>query len=307
MVNIGLIGLGVIGQIYAANLIRAFGPIYVFDSERKRTEAAVNLGAVSSENGAELASSSEMIILALPSPEAVRSAVCGEDGILTGARPGTIIVDLSTIDPKTAVDMHERAKAAGVDYLDSPISGGQPGGAGTDGARAANVTFMVSGDEGAFERARPVMEALGEKFFFLGEAGTGTKVKLLSNFVSGMVNLISAEAFALGAAAGVDAKTLMDVFDETDADCYFMQNYVRPRIERGDFEPGFSIDLQYKDLRLMSEWAREDGIPVPINELGVQLYQMARAAGLGGKDLVESVNYWAGVAGTPPACQEFYG
>ena len=122
-------------------------------------------------------------------------------------------------------------------------------------------------------------------------------MKLLSNFVSGMVNLISAEAFALGAAAGIDAKTLMDVFDETDADCYFMQNYVRPRIERGDFEPGFSVDLQYKDLKLTSEWSREEGVPTPINDLGVQLYQMARAAGLGNKDLVESVNYWARVSG----------
>ena len=297
MPKIGLVGLGVIGQIYAANLVRAFGPVSVYDSDKERLRTAVKLGAVASGGGVELAEASEVIILALPNPEAVRAAMVGEDGLLEGTRPGTVIVDLSTIDPTTAVDMHARAKERGVDYLDSPISGGQPGGAGTDGARAANVTFMVSGDRDAFKRAKPVMKALGEKFFFLGEAGMGTKVKLLSNFVSGMVNLISAEAFALGAATGIDPKTLMDVFDETDADCYFMQNYVRPRIERGDFEPGFSVDLQYKDLRLTSEWAREEGIPVPINDLGVQLYQMARAAGLGHKDLVESVNYWARVSG----------
>ena len=297
MPKIGLVELGVIGQIYAANLVRAFGPVYVYDSDQERIRTAVKLGAVASGGGVELAEASEVVILALPNPEAVRAAMVGEDGLLEGARPGTVIVDLSTIEPPTAVEMHARAMERGVDYLDSPISGGQPGGAGTDGAKAANVTFMVSGDRDAFEKAKPVMKALGEKFFFLGEAGTGTKVKLLSNFVSGMVNLISAEAFALGAAAGIDPKTLMDVFDETDADCYFMQNYVRPRIERGDFEPGFSVDLQYKDLRLTSEWAREEGIPVPINDLGVQLYQMARAAGLGHKDLVESVNYWARVSG----------
>ena len=297
MPKIGLVGLGVIGQIYAANLIKVFGPICVYDAVSERMETAVGLGGVEVGSGAEMARVSEVVVLALPNPEAVRSVMEGEEGLLEGARAGTVIVDLSTIDPKTAVETYEKAKSVGVDYLDSPISGGQPGGAGTDGARAANVTFMVSGDEAAFEKAKPVMEALGEKFFFLGEAGTGTKVKLLSNFVSGMVNLISAEAFAVGAAAGIDAKTLMDVFDETDADCYFMQNYVRPRVERGDFEPGFSIDLQYKDLRLMSEWAREEGIPAPINDLGVQLYQMARAAGLGGRDLVESVNYWARVSG----------
>ena len=297
MPKIGLVGLGVIGQIYAANLTRAFGPIYVYDNARERMTPVEKLGALASGSGADLASLSEVVLLALPNPEAVRAAVDGKDGVLEGARPGTVIVDLSTIDPKTAIDMHARAKERGVDYLDSPISGGQPGGAGTDGAKAANVTFMVSGDRDAFERAKPVMEALGEKFFFLGEAGTGTKVKLLSNFVSGMVNLISAEAFALGAAAGISPKTLMDVFDETDANCYFMQNYVRPRIERGDFDPGFSVDLQYKDLKLTSEWSRDEGVPTPINDLGVQLYQMARAAGLGHKDLVESVNYWARVSG----------
>lgn len=297
MPRIGLVGLGVIGQIYAVNLMKAFGPIYVYDVVRPHMAVARSLGGIVCESGEELAAASEVIVLALPNPEAVRAAMGKQNGLLEGAASGTVIVDLSTIDPLTALEMFQIAEEQGVDYLDSPISGGQPGGAGTDGARAANVTFMVSGDRAAFERAKPVMQALGEKFFFLGKAGTGTKVKLLSNFVSGMVNLISAEAFALGAAAGIDAKTLIDVFDETDADCYFMQNYVRPRIERGDFEPGFSIDLQYKDLRLMSEWAREEEVPVPINELGVQLYQMARAAGLGGKDLVESVNYWAGVSG----------
>ena len=297
MPKIGLVGLGVIGQIYAANLIRAFGPINVYDVARPHMAMVKSLGGVTADSGAELAAASEVIILALPNPEAVLAAMCGQNGVLEGAKNGSIVVDLSTIDPMTALEMFQVAKEQGVDYLDSPISGGQPGGAGTDGAKAANVTFMVSGDRQAFERAKPVMKALGEKFFFLGEAGTGTKVKLLSNFVSGMVNLISAEAFALGAASGIDAKTLMDVFDETDADCFFMQHYVRPRVERGDFEPGFSVDLQYKDLRLTSEWAREEGIPTPINDLGVQLYQMAQAAGLGHKDLVESVNYWARLSG----------
>ena len=297
MPKIGLVGLGVIGRIYAANLIRRLGPIRVYDNVRENVTAVEKLGAVASDSAADLAAASEVVVLALPNPEAVRSVVDGVDGLLEGAKRGAVIVDLSTIDPKTAVDMYEKAKAVGVDYLDSPISGGQPGGAGTDGAKAANVTFMVSGDKDAFEKARPVMECLGKRFFFLGAAGTGTKVKLLSNFVSGMVNLISAEAFALGAASGIGPGTLMDVFDETDANCFFVQHYVRPRMERGDFEPGFSVDLQYKDLRLTSEWSREEGVPTPINDLGVQLYQMARAAGLGHKDLVESVNFWARVSG----------
>ena len=171
MPKIGLVGLGVIGQIYAANLTRAFGPIYVYDSARERMTTVEKLGALASGSGADLASSSEVVLLALPNPEAVRAAVDGKDGLLEGARPGTVIVDLSTIDPKTAIDMHARAKERGVDYLDSPISGGQPGGAGTDGAKAANVTFMVSGDREAFERAKTCDGSSRREVFLSGGGG----------------------------------------------------------------------------------------------------------------------------------------
>ena len=113
MPKIGLVGLGVIGQIYAANLTRAFGPIYVYDSARERMTTAEKLGALASGSGADLARSSEVVLLALPNPEAVRAAVDGKDGVLEGARPGTVIVDLSTIDPKTAIEIHARAKERG--------------------------------------------------------------------------------------------------------------------------------------------------------------------------------------------------
>ena len=124
MPRIGLVGLGVIGQIYAANLIRSFGPIYVYDNARQRMTGVKRMGALATESPADLASLSEVVLLALPNPEAVQSAVDGKDGLLEGANPGTVIADLSTIDPKTAVEMHKRAKERGVGYLDSPISGG---------------------------------------------------------------------------------------------------------------------------------------------------------------------------------------
>ena len=175
MPKIGLVGLGVIGRIYAANLTRAFGPIYVYDSARERMAAVEKLGALASESGADLASSSEVVLLALPNPEAVRAAVDGKDGLLEGARPGTVIVDLSTIDPKTAIDMHARAKELGVDYLDSPISGGQPGGAGTDGAKAANVTFMVSGDRGCVREGKACDGSSRREVLLSGGGGDGNE------------------------------------------------------------------------------------------------------------------------------------
>src|SRR5439155_1979056 len=116
------------------------------------------------------------------------------------------------------------------------ISGGQPGGAGTDGARAANVTFMVGGEREAYERALPILELLGTRFFYLGPSGMGSTVKLISNLMSGLHNLVASEAFVLGAAAGIGPETLLEGFDETDARSFHLTDYFAPRIRRHDFE-----------------------------------------------------------------------
>ena len=297
MTDVGLVGMGVIGRIYAVNLLKAYQQIRVYDLDQEKAGALADRGARPVETARALAEASDVIIMALPSPEAVESVMSGPKGLLSGVRSGAIIVDLSTIDPDTSIRMYGLARDKGVAYLDAPISGGAPQSAGTDGARNANVTFMVSGDEDAFERARPVMESLGKEFFYLGPSGMGTIVKLLSNLVSGLINLVCAEAFVLGAAAGIKPETLLEVFDETDANSYFLKDYISPRIKGRDFEPGFSVDLMYKDHRLAGELAKRLGIPLPLNDLATQIYQMQRAQGLGQKDLVEAVRFWGRVSG----------
>jgi 3-hydroxyisobutyrate dehydrogenase-like beta-hydroxyacid dehydrogenase len=171
------------------------------------------------------------------------------------------------------------------------------GGAGTDGARAATISFMVGGDREAYQRAIPLMEILGRRHFYLGPSGTGSTVKLISNLIAGLHNLVASEAFVLGAAAGIAPDTLLEVFDGTDAKSFWLTDYFAPRIERRDFEPGFSVDLQYKDHRLASELGRRLGVPLLFNDLAVGVYQAMRAQGLGGKDLVESVNFLGRLSG----------
>src|SRR4051812_34856039 len=130
--NLGLIGLGAIGQIYAGHLLAANGQLVVYDQASARMSRVESQGATPSASAKELAGQCDTIVLALPSPEAVEHALCSAEGVLAGARPGTLVLDVSTIDPDTAVKMYRAARERGVQYLDAPVSGGAPGGAGTD-------------------------------------------------------------------------------------------------------------------------------------------------------------------------------
>ncbi len=296
MAAIGQIGLGVIGQLYAGHLLKA-GPLRVFDSDAGRLAEAAALGASPQASASHVAAEADLIVLSLPSPEAVRAVMTGPDGVLAGVRGQTVILDTSTVDPGTSRDMHEWALASGARYLDAPVSGGAPAGAGTDGARAATISFMVGGDRDAYEDAVGVMRLLGQRWFYLGPSGSGSTVKLISNLMAGLHNLVAAEAFVLAAAAGFSPETLFEVFDGTDAKSYWLTDYFEPRIRRRDFEPGFSVDLQYKDHRLAAELAQQLKVPAMLNGLAVQMYQLLRAQGLGGKDLVEAVNHLGRMAG----------
>jgi 3-hydroxyisobutyrate dehydrogenase-like beta-hydroxyacid dehydrogenase len=294
--SIGQIGLGAVGAHYADHILKAEGSIAVFDSDRLKRAYWAKRGATALDSPGAVASVSDYLLLSLPSPDAVKQVMQGQEGVLSAAKKGLLIIDCSTIDPPTCKAMYAAAKAKGMAYVEAPISGGQPGGAGTDGAKARNVTFMCGGEAGDFRRAQTILKLIGKKWHHLGPAGSGSTVKLISNHLAGLYNLCVSEAFVLGAAAGFDAKTLLKVFQDTDAKCFWMTDYFAPRLLRGDFEPGFSVDLQHKDHRLAGELASRLNVPVLFNQLALETYQMLKAQGLGGKDLVESVNFMARMA-----------
>jgi 3-hydroxyisobutyrate dehydrogenase-like beta-hydroxyacid dehydrogenase len=239
---------------------------------------------------ADAVDGSDAVLVSLPHPDADRAVLLGDRGAFAAARPGTLFVDTSTIDPPTARELYAAAVAAGLDYVEAPISGGEPLSAGMDGARKGNVTFMAGGDEPAFRRAETLFALLGAHWFHLGPAGTGATVKLVSNHLSGLYNLLGAEAFAVARAAGVEWDVLFRVFRHTDASSYWLFNYFEPRIRRGDFEPGFSVDLQHKDHRLFGELAASHAVPAPFNELALDAYGRLRAAGRGGRDVVDAIH-----------------
>ena len=213
-------------------------------------------------------------MLSLPSPAAVDDAMAG---ILETARVGTVVVDTSTVDPETNRRWHAAARARGVGYLDAPLSGGEPMEGGTDGARAASVTFMVGGEAADLARAEPVMRLLGSHVFHLGPSGTGSEVKLISNMCSGAYVLVVAEAFAAGTALGISPERLVEVFRHTDAKCYYVTDYLLPRLLAERFDDGFAVRLQLKDHRLFATWPSGSASPTPVNDLARATYEAAMA------------------------------
>lgn len=295
--SVGLLGLGSIGQIYGDHLLQAWPGLGVFDRDSARVARMVNAGAVARRSGSELGSTCGVIVVSLPNPPAVRQALAGEDGVFAGAASGTVIVDMSTVSPATSREMAALAAERGIDYLDAPVSGGAPMQGGVDGAGAGSLTFMVGGEESAFQRARSVMETLGDVFFHLGPSGSGSTVKLISNLVSGVYALVAAEAFTLGAAAGFAPERLVEVFQETDAKSFFMTDYLVPRLLRDDVQPGFSVALQLKDHRLASELGHEYGVPLLLNALATQIWEALRASGREGNDVTDAIRFMAEQAG----------
>jgi 3-hydroxyisobutyrate dehydrogenase-like beta-hydroxyacid dehydrogenase len=295
---VGLVGLGIMGKIYAGHLLAAGRSVVGCDVQPRGLESLAARGLHVAATAREVAARAGVVILALPNPDALRAAVLGDDGLLAGTPRAKLVIDLSTADPFTCRELHECARAQGIDYLEAPVSGGEPLSAGMEGAKAANITFMVGGERHAFERAIPTLSLLGKHWFYLGPAGCGAIVKLISNLISGVNNLVAAEGFVLGAAAGIPWETLVEVFKHTDAKSYQMTDYMEPRMKRRDFDPGFTVDLQYKDLRLAGELGHRLKVPLLFNDLALQVYQVLRAAGRGGRDLTEALNLmgeWAGV------------
>jgi 3-hydroxyisobutyrate dehydrogenase-like beta-hydroxyacid dehydrogenase len=287
--HVALLGVGTLGSIFAARLLDAKVELTVFDLDERRTAPFVGRSRIATDV-ADLVRDADIVLVSLPNPAATHQAVLGPVGAIAACRPGTLIVDTSTIDPTTARSVAREAATRDVDYVEAPLSGGDEERSGVDAARAGAATFICGGTAEAVERARPLLSILGRHILHVGPAGTGATAKLVSNHIAGLNNLVAAEALAVGRAAGLSLDTMLEVLRHTDAQSYWLFNYLAPRLARKDFDDGFAIELQHKDHRLFGELAAERNAPAPLNDLALQLYDAMRADGLGRKDLTEAAN-----------------
>ena len=275
--TVGFIGLGIMGRPMAHNILAAGFPLVVYDLMAAATNELVNAGAVAVNAPAEVAASSDVVLLCLPDSPDVEAAMMGQQGLLAGARKGQIVVDMSTISPVTARTLAELAAKQGVILLDAPVSGGQVGAA--DGT----LSIMVGGDAAALESVRPILAAMGKTILHLGDSGAGQVAKACNQLVIAVTIEAVAEAMVLASKAGVDPAKVREALLGGYANSRVLDGHGERFLAR-NFTPGFRTRLQYKDLNIALDAGRAYGAPMPAAALVHQLYAAMMARGEGDTD-----------------------
>lgn len=275
--TVGFIGLGIMGAPMARNLIDAGYSLTVWNRSRAKVDAVAAHGATAAGSAAEVASSAEIIITIVTDSPDVEAVVLGPQGVIEGAVSGSIVVDMTTMSPAITRDIAGKLAENGVQMLDAPVSGGDIG------AQNGTLSIMVGGPAEAFDRALPLFEVMGQNIVHAGdENGLGQYVKLC-NQIAVVGNLLAmCEAMALGKRAGLDLDKMVAAISKGAAGSWALLN-LAPRVVRGDWEPGFMVDLQQKDLRLVLEAAAELDLPLPGTALANNLFRSVQRAGMGRK------------------------
>lgn len=246
VVRVGFVGLGVMGQAMAQNLVRAGHTLTVYNRTPSRAEPLLAQGAAWAETPRGAAVGNEVVITMVTDDEAVRAVVLGPEGVLAGLEPGGIVMDMSTISPDTTESMAELAASRELAWVDAPVTGGDIG------AREGTLTIMAGGPADAFDRVRPLLEAMGQRIVHVGESGLGQSLKLVGNLISGLNLLAAAEGLRLGQAAGVPLEMMREVLPFSSAQSFEL-NKAFDRWMTDNFRPGFSVANRTKDLRLAVE------------------------------------------------------
>ncbi len=288
--QIGFIGLGIMGRGMAANLLKAGFSLTVWNRTASRGDDLVAQGARRGASPADVAAQSDIILVCVSDTPDVEAVILGEDGVIHGARPGALVVDHSTISPQATKALAAKLADRGVAMLDAPISGG------SEGAAKGTLSIMVGGAADDFQRALPVFQAMGKAITHVGPNGAGQTVKLVNQVLVVGNCLAMCEALMFAQAGGVDLEKTFNAISQGAAGSWMFTNRA-PQIMRRDWRPGFTIDLQQKDLRLVLDAADDFGAPLPGTSLIFQFYRTLQAQGLGSEGnhaLVKALENLAG-------------
>jgi 3-hydroxyisobutyrate dehydrogenase-like beta-hydroxyacid dehydrogenase len=265
------------GNPMAGNVLKAGFPMTVFDTNPKAMENLVQAGARRGASAVDVVERSEVVLTSLPASPDVEAAYLEPGGLVERAKPGTILIDLSSVLPSTPRKIEPRAKARGVHFLEAPVSGG------VTGARAATLAIMVGGDKDVLSRAEPVLRAMGPNIFHVGPPGAGNTIKAINNMMACVNSATMMEGFVLGVKAGLDPMTIYEVVKASSGGSKALERIPRALIPR-NFEPGFKVALMNKDLETFHTIAKELHVPVTFSTLAQHYQQAALAAGLGEQD-----------------------
>jgi len=283
--KLGFIGVGVMGGPMASNLFRAGLELTIYDRARSQCEKLVPLGANLADSSRQVAAASEIVITMVPDTATVEQVLFGENGVAGGLKPGAVVIDMSTISPLATLEFGKRLAAMGCEMLDAPVSGGPKG------AIEGTLGIMAGGPREVFDRCLPIFQAMGKTITYTGPLGNGQKTKLVNQLV-GATNLLGAvEGLRLARRAGLDVPTTLQAVGSGVANSWMLANLI-PLILKKDFAPGFSIRLQHKDLKLLTDWIASLGGDFPAAQMVFSLFSKAMEMGLEAQGNQGLINIW---------------
>ena len=284
MTRIGFIGVGNMGGPMALNLLKAGYRLTAYDLVPASLARVAKAGAEIASSPLDTARDVDAVITMLPAGQHVRAVYLGEGGLIAHVKPGTLLIDSSTIDVATAREVAAAAAAGGFPMIDAPVSGG------TGGAEAGTLTFMVGGPDEAFARAKPILEAMGKTIVHAGGAGNGQAAKICNNMILGASMIAVSEAFVLAEKLGLDHQKLFDISAKSSGQCWSLTTYcpvpgpVPTSPANRDYKPGFTAAMMLKDLRLSQEAATAAGATTPLGAEATRIYQRFADGGHQGVD-----------------------
>ncbi|AYH45489.1 2-hydroxy-3-oxopropionate reductase [Azoarcus sp. DN11] len=277
--EVGFVGLGLMGRPMALNLMKAGHKVQVWSRRRESMQPLLDAGAGACASAAEVASRAEVVISMVADAPDVEHVALGPQGVADGARPGLIFVDMSTIAPAAAQAIAAKLKARGIEMLDAPVSGGEIG------AINATLTIMVGGDAAAFARVKPLFEAMGKTVSLIGASGAGQVAKACNQILTGVGVAAVAEAMNFAQKSGVDAAKVREALLGGFAYSRVLENHGQRMLDR-NFKPGFKAWMHQKDLRIVMEEAHRLGLALPTSAATAQMLNAMVGSGLGENDSI---------------------
>jgi 3-hydroxyisobutyrate dehydrogenase-like beta-hydroxyacid dehydrogenase len=288
--SIGFIGLGIMGQPMALGLIKAGHKLAVYNRTAGKTGALEAAGARPASSPADAVRDADIVMMIVSDSAAVEAVVTGKGGVLESLRSGALVIDSSTISPQVSRKMACLVAGKGATWLDAPVTGSK------HGAEKGELTFMIGGDRSAFDRAVPILSALGKKHIYCGSHGLGLSAKLAQNTIQATMVEVFCEGFVLATKAGVRPETMLEIIQSSLARAA-ITDFKAPFIFKGDFTPYFPLKLMHKDLELAAEAAYAQGIPMPTLAAVKETYMAAKAQGKGELDYAAIVTFLEELAG----------
>jgi len=288
--RVGFIGLGIMGKPMARNLIKAGHELVVYDMVAAAISDLVAAGAEAATSCREVAERADLVITMLPNSPHVKSAVLGTDGVIEGARNGSVLIDMSSIAPLVSQEVAKALSVKGVEMLDAPVSGGEPK------AIDGTLAIMVGGRKEIFEKYRDLLLTMGGSAVLCGEIGAGNVTKLANQIIVGLNIAAMSEALVLATKAGVDPEKVFDAIKGGLAGSTVL-NAKAPMVLEGNYKPGFRIELHIKDLQNALDTAHEIGVPVPLTAGMMEIMQALKVDGKARDDHGGVIQYYEKLAG----------